>query len=155
MVVSENGYRDVYSARLKGSASNRQMRAIEAFLYRESCLGRIAAMFHNNASLFPSRFFTVVMKETFRSPDSIVSVKDSLQLYDEGHEFLREGLPETRVTRMSNTPNIATFTTFCGLVSASSYSAHIPTVRGFCFVSTSRISLEVSHWSQLSERHRS
>ena len=107
MVVSEKGCGAVYSARLKGSASNRHMRAVEACLYRESCSGRNAAMVHNNASLFPSRCFTVVLKEIFRSPDAIVRVEDSLQVYGESRENLREGQRETRATRMRSTANVA------------------------------------------------
>ena len=82
MVVSERGCRAIYSARLKGSACNRQMRAVEACLYRKRCSGRIAAMIHNNGFPFPSRCFTVVLKEAFRSPDSVAKVQDSLILFD-------------------------------------------------------------------------
>ena len=103
MVVSEKGCRAKYSARLKGSACNRQIRTIEACLYRERFSGRIAAKIHNNGFLFPLTCFTVVLKEAFRSPDAEAKVQDSLILYDgtrgDGSIMGRE----TRNTRFQST----------------------------------------------------
>ena len=102
MVVSERGCRAVYSARLKESSS-RQERSAEACLYRESCSGRIAHMIHNNASLFPSRCFTVVVKEAFRSPDAVVKVQDCLQLYNDVIDVPGGSQHVTRGTRVEVT----------------------------------------------------
>ena len=80
MVGFRKGCRAIYPARLKGSACNRQMRAVEACLYRERFSGRIAAMIHNNDFLSPSRCFTVVLKEAFQSSDAVAKVHNSLIL---------------------------------------------------------------------------
>ena len=64
MVVSENGCRAVYTAGYKnGGCRTPAARGVEACVYRESCSGRVATLVHNNASLFPSRCFTIVFRE--------------------------------------------------------------------------------------------
>ena len=68
VLVSAKGCRAVYNARLRPTAGdNFGARPVEACIYRESCSGRIAALVHNNSSLFPSRCFTLVLKEAFRT----------------------------------------------------------------------------------------
>ena len=75
VVVSEKGCRAVYNARLRSGARS-QIRQVEACIYRESCSGRIAALVHNNAAMFPSRCFTVVLKEAFRSDAAIKDLSE-------------------------------------------------------------------------------
>lgn len=54
IVVSERGCRAVYSA--TRTPSSNQGKPVQAFVYRESCSGKIAAVFHNNARLFGAPF---------------------------------------------------------------------------------------------------
>ena len=85
MDVSERGWRAVYTAGLKvrgGCASH--VRQAEACVYRESCSGRIAAIVHNNASLFPSRSFTVVLRDAFRTEGALQKLEESLITFDNG-----------------------------------------------------------------------
>ena len=57
----------MYTARLKaGGGCGSQVSRTEACVYRESCSGRVAALVHNNSTLFPSRTFTIVLRESFR-----------------------------------------------------------------------------------------
>lgn len=79
MDVSERGCRAVYTACSKeGRGRGSQVRRAEACVYRASSSGRIAALIHNNRSLFPSRCGTVVLRETFRFSGSIERLEESL-----------------------------------------------------------------------------
>ena len=84
MNLSERGCRAVYTARWKGGgARSSQVRRAEACVYRESCSGKIAALVQNNASLFPSRCFTVVLRDSFRTQSSGQKLQESLIAFDE------------------------------------------------------------------------
>lgn len=84
MKISEKGCRAVYNARLKTGGTRRgRVRGVEAFLYPESCSGRIAAMIHNNESLFPSRCFTVVRRESFRHESAVENLECALTVFNE------------------------------------------------------------------------
>lgn len=83
VLVSDKGCRAVYNARLRPSAANNyRVRLAEACLYRESCLGRIAVLIHNNSSLFPSLCFTVVLKEAFCTERSMRDLEQAAVVFD-------------------------------------------------------------------------
>lgn len=94
MVVSEKGVRAVYSAWLKKGRRSTTTRAIEACVYRESCSGRIAAFVHNNSRIFPSRCFTVVVKEAFLTGSVPKKLDLALTVYDASMRDKRAGRVE-------------------------------------------------------------
>ena len=62
--VGEKVYRAVYSAARQPSGASG--RTVEAFVYRESYSGRIAAMYQNDLSRFVSHTFTLIPKTGFK-----------------------------------------------------------------------------------------
>ena len=73
----------MYTARLKvrgGCAFH--VRQAGAFVYRESFSGRIAALVYNNASLFPSRYFAVVLCDAFRTEGALQTLEKSLITFE-------------------------------------------------------------------------
>lgn len=56
--------------------------APHACLYRESCSGRIAAIFRNKSNHFPSRCLKVVFNDVFRSDSSLEKLEAALAVYD-------------------------------------------------------------------------
>ena len=65
MVVSEKGCRAIYSPKQKiRSGSSR--RQVQASVYRNSLLGRIAAVYSNNERMLSSTKFKLVPREEFR-----------------------------------------------------------------------------------------
>lgn len=99
MAISGRGCRAVYTARLRnGTSRASRARAVDACVYRESCSGRVAALIHNNSSLFPSRCFTIVFRDSYRDEAATTKQGETMVLYDEAPSVLG---PRTRAM----TPN--------------------------------------------------
>ena len=106
MVISEKGCRAVHTARLRnGTSRASRARAVEACVYRESCSGRVAALIHNNSSLFPSRCFTIVFRDSYRDEAATAKLGETMVLFDEVLSVLD---PRTRAMRSKNLPVLAT-----------------------------------------------
>ena len=83
MVVSENGCRTVYTERYKNGGSRTPAAGgAEACVYRESFPGHVAALVRNNASLFPSRCFTIVFRDKYQEEAATRKLDSAMIVHD-------------------------------------------------------------------------
>lgn len=82
--VSEKGCRAVYSANC--NIRSQSGKTIQAIVYRQSFSGRIAAVYHNDTSLFSADNFSLVPKDTYRSAVSDTKINRRQIVFEKNRE---------------------------------------------------------------------